>query len=558
MKQGDRWEERVAFHDRLRSALQTAPDAAALYAAVASELRQTLGCARAMVSLYDEDYRAGTTVATSSDKPTRFQAGTRYTLSDQDAPAVRALVTPIWIPDLTLVQPAPEVVRDLIDEGLRSFLSHPILMNGRVIGAVSAAGSGDQPAYEPGLRRLEDAAVVLTLVLHARELEAERDRTSAARERNQEQVEATQRTLSLVAAATGLAVWEHHLPLDRVWCSEPWKEQLGWGADDEFPGTQSWLDGVHPADRRRVALLARGILPSGESRFTCEYRLIRPNSRVRWMHLLGVVDRDARERPLTVTAVQLDLTNLKSVETALRSSNQQIQAFSLQLEAARVHERTELAGAFRHELGDAVLGVSRVLERLIERLGRTTLGQDELMELQNGLKLAQEAVSDTLQMARRLAQSLYPRVLDDLGLCAALEWLAHDFRQRHGIDSILVLPASEPRLDRVSRSMLFRIAQEALSNAREHPGAPRISLALQSGRRHACLEVTGEYLRARGSARAIAMDRGIKNMRGRAALLGGKLTIRSVRPTGTRLRVSLPLGGERLRANDDGSSPAGR
>jgi two-component system sensor histidine kinase UhpB len=153
----------------------------------------------------------------------------------------------------------------------------------------------------------------------------------------------------------------------------------------------------------------------------------------------------------------------------------------------------------------------------------------------------------TLAEVQLLSRQLRPSVLDDLGLAAALRWLAEDTAERLGI-AVRVKVLGRTRLTDDAETALFRIAQEGLTNAVRHGHASAAGILL---RRHAgCVTLLvadngrgfdAEGRRDAGRVRAGRGGQGMEGMRERARLLGGRLVVRSRPGSGTILRVTVPL-----------------
>jgi len=159
------------------------------------------------------------------------------------------------------------------------------------------------------------------------------------------------------------------------------------------------------------------------------------------------------------------------------------------------------------------------------------------------LDLIAELTDDALEQVRTLARTVYPRILDDLGLPAALEWLAR--RSRSGAVKISVdTMGGSAKLPREVQAVLYQVASEALSNALRH-GAPRyITLGLTRERYRVTLEVMDDG--AGFDARKVVPDRaglGLFTMAERVSLVAGTFAVESTPGAGTRVTVSIPLTG---------------
>ncbi|GAI37297.1 unnamed protein product, partial [marine sediment metagenome] len=141
-------------------------------------------------------------------------------------------------------------------------------------------------------------------------------------------------------------------------------------------------------------------------------------------------------------------------------------------------------------------------------------------------------------------QDLRPRILDDLGLIPALEWMAEDLEENYGIDAHVEVTGMEQTLPAETQLLLFRIAQEALTNIRRHAEASRAVVKLEFGDNSIKMAVSdngrGFELPERMDDLANIGKLGLAGMRERARLLGGTLEVQSTPGKGTTLIVEVP------------------
>lgn len=158
------------------------------------------------------------------------------------------------------------------------------------------------------------------------------------------------------------------------------------------------------------------------------------------------------------------------------------------------------------------------------------------------LREAQEQARDTIDEIGRLAWQLRPGILDDLGLTKALDALAHSFEESTGVRVERTLDHGLPRLDWTSELAVYRVAQEALTNAFRHGNPARVHLNLLVDGGHVRLEVEDD---GTGLTDDFVEDWGIRGMRERALLVGARFEIESPPEGGTRVTFELPRAWDR-------------
>jgi signal transduction histidine kinase len=151
-------------------------------------------------------------------------------------------------------------------------------------------------------------------------------------------------------------------------------------------------------------------------------------------------------------------------------------------------------------------------------------------------------VSDVLDEVRLVAHTVHPRVLDDLGLAAALQLLARETQERSGVTVTCAGPTNLRSMDPASASTLYRVSQEAVGNAIRHAQATRVSIGIAQRNETVELEVIDDGIGFNTvDAERQRPGMGLFTMRERAALVGGRLTLQSVPGSGTRVLVSVPM-----------------
>jgi signal transduction histidine kinase len=194
-------------------------------------------------------------------------------------------------------------------------------------------------------------------------------------------------------------------------------------------------------------------------------------------------------------------------------------------------ERRRLARELHDETGQALTSIL---------LGLRSLEEAKETEIGAAVGNLRELVVGTLQDVRRLAVELRPTALDDFGLAAALERLVGNFSEQTGLAVELESGLGDERLPADVETVLYRIAQEALTNIVKHAHAQQVSIVLQrkAGAVSAVIEDDG-----RGFVPGVEKDSGLGliGMRERVALVAGRLEIESAEGAGTTLVVEVPV-----------------
>jgi two-component system sensor histidine kinase UhpB len=195
--------------------------------------------------------------------------------------------------------------------------------------------------------------------------------------------------------------------------------------------------------------------------------------------------------------------------------------------SAREAERRRIARELHDEVGQTLTAVLLQLKRAADHAPPA---------LREELGLVQETTRDSLEEIRRIARRLRPGVLDELGLASALKALATEF-EGPGLTVRHDLAADLPRLDRETELVLYRVAQEGLTNTARHAHAGRAEIALYR-------TPAGVELRVRDDGRGTggaAEGAGVRGMRERALLVGADLTVGPGPGGGTDVRLAVPL-----------------
>ena len=231
------------------------------------------------------------------------------------------------------------------------------------------------------------------------------------------------------------------------------------------------------------------------------------------------------------------------------------------IENATLYEELRRKEVIRRQLLKRVISVQEEERRRIARELHDQTGQP-LTSLLLTLKILEEAnspsqvrafigdlrdtASHILEQVHDLALELRPSVLDDLGLLAALRHYVREYQDRYRLPADLqIMGLDQKRLTPEVETALYRIAQEALTNAAKHADAEGVSVVLENRGQSVILVVEDD---GKGFDVAALMgsypnqkNLGLHGMRERASLVGGTLTVESSEGAGTAIFVEIPL-----------------
>jgi PAS domain S-box-containing protein len=232
------------------------------------------------------------------------------------------------------------------------------------------------------------------------------------------------------------------------------------------------------------------------------------------------------------------LTERKLAEERLRATLEEVRMLSGRLATVQEAERTRIARELHDELGVGLTCLKIDLSRLSTTTASEGAGVRKKME--DKIRLMVEQVDATIASVQRLATELRPAILTDLGIVAAIEWQCQDFQKRTGIPCTSVTSAEDIGMEPELATALFRICQEALTNAARHAQATAVTVKLEWQTDFLQLMVADNGLGISDSTVSNHQSLGLLGMRERVAQFGGELTIQGRRGAGTTVTACLP------------------
>jgi signal transduction histidine kinase len=277
---------------------------------------------------------------------------------------------------------------------------------------------------------------------------------------------------------------------------------------------------------------------------------------------LDQLNRTLRQRSADLAAsnqqLKQEIVQRKVAEQSLRKSErhyallleqsrqmqEQLRLLSRQLLSAQEEERKKISRELHDVIAQTLTSINLRLAALKQEAAVNTKG------LERSIGRTQELVERSVSIVHRFARELRPTVLDDLGLIPALHTFMKGFKAETGIRVSLSAFAAVEEVNGDKRTVLFRVAQEALTNIARHAQASWAEVKIQKLDGAICLKIkdngkgfpTERVLHAKRQKRL-----GLLGMRERVEMVNGNFTVTSVPGRGTTIVARIPLADGRAR-----------
>ena len=298
--------------------------------------------------------------------------------------------------------------------------------------------------------------------------------------------------------------------------------------------------------RRAGSFFAEVVTPIEKTHRTAREANLRLNE------MIGKLHRRSADLKVSNRQLKQEVAQRKSAEESLRNSErhyselleqshhlqEQLRHLSRQLLLAQEEERKKISRELHDEIAQTLTGINVRLAALRTEATVNTKG------LQEKISSTQRIVEKSVEIVHRFARELRPTLLDDLGLIPALHSFVKTFSKQTRVHVRLTVYAAVEQLDSVQRTVLYRVAQEALTNVARHAHASQVNVNIQKLPRAVCLTI-------KDNGKSFQVDRvmhakknkrlGLLGMRERVEMVGGSLRVESAPGRGTSIRAVIPF-----------------
>ncbi len=249
------------------------------------------------------------------------------------------------------------------------------------------------------------------------------------------------------------------------------------------------------------------------------------------------VIRDYAGKPHFVVSMVADITQEKEAQAEISAYQERLRALASELSLTEERERRRLAADLHDHIGQ-ILALAQI------KLG--ALRQEAASaESQAFVKEIRDYISQAIHYTRSLTYELGLPILYDLGLEAALEWLAEQMHEQHGL-AIRVQRDYQPKpLGEPARVLVFRVVRELLTNVIKHAKANQVDIFIAKEGPYMFIRVmddgVGFDTTEPGTRTGKSSGYGLFSIRERLSSLGGHLEINSRPGKGTKVSITVPL-----------------
>jgi PAS domain S-box-containing protein len=262
----------------------------------------------------------------------------------------------------------------------------------------------------------------------------------------------------------------------------------------------------------------------------------------RHVESLAAANQEADREIARRRGVEASLRESEQTQRELLAKSRELQAqlrnLTHQILLAQEEERKQISRQLHDEIAQILVGINVQLAALSE-----TAAIDP-RELRRRIAATARMVGQSIVVVHRFARNLRPALLDDLGLVPALRSLIKELTQRKRLSVHLTAYAGVEALDSIHRTVLYRVAQEALINIVRHAEARSATLRILKIPGAVRLEIHDNG-RSFPAERMIAAKRdghlGLVGMRERVEMVGGRFAIKSAPGKGTTVTAEIPL-----------------
>jgi PAS domain S-box-containing protein len=268
-----------------------------------------------------------------------------------------------------------------------------------------------------------------------------------------------------------------------------------------------------------------------------EGRYRRKNGTWMWGSNHVSVIRDSSGKPQFVVSMIADITQEKAAQAEISAYQERLRALASELSLTEERERRLLAADLHDHIGQ-ILALAQIKLGALRQEASSPESQASVTEVR-------DYIGQAIRYTRSLTYELGLPILYDLGLEAALEWLAEQMNEQHGLAVRVHRDQQAKPLGEAARVLVFRVVRELLTNVVKHARASKVDISIAKEGPFMYIQVVDDGVgfdpAEKGPRAGKSSGYGLFSIRERLTSLGGLVKINSLPGHGTRVSITVPL-----------------
>jgi signal transduction histidine kinase len=254
----------------------------------------------------------------------------------------------------------------------------------------------------------------------------------------------------------------------------------------------------------------------------------------RLQQLIEALEKRNSELAKVNRELHREIAQRKRTENALRQSEENLRRLSTEILHAQEEERKRISRELHDEVGQSLTVINMTLTAMKNN------GAGKSPAIAKKIGDAQRLLNQTMETVHGFARELRPAMLDELGLVPALRSHLKSFARRTGLRVQFSVRGLVDGLSPEQKTVLYRVAQESLTNVARHAKAERVEVAIRRGQIGICMTISDNGRSFHYDPKA-TKRLGLLGMQERVRLVNGEFTLKAEPGKGTTIRVELPI-----------------
>ena len=294
---------------------------------------------------------------------------------------------------------------------------------------------------------------------------------------------------------------------------------------------------LHPEELTAARNYFQEICRGNRDSYQREGRYLRKDGTWMWGHISVSAIRDEFGELLFAVSMLVDITQEKAIQAEISAYQERLRSLSSELSLTEERERRILAADLHDHIGQ-ILALAQIKLGALRQEAASPESQASVTEIR-------DYISQAIRFTRSLTYELGLPILYDLGLEAALEWLAEQMHEQHGLTVQVHRDQQAKPLGEAARVLVFRVVRELLTNVVKHARANKADISIDKDGPFMRIQVVDDgvgFDTAEAAPRAgKSSGYGLFSIRERLTSLGGLVTINSLPGQGTQVFITVPL-----------------